>query len=190
MPRIVAPLIGLVAFALFLVPGGGADALGGRAAAPGLTVLAASDLAFAFRDIVPRFEQATGVKVTLVLGSTGNFAKQVASGITADAFFAADERFIDELIAGGHILRESRALYAQGRIVLATRKRLSRKLDDLRALADPKVRRVAIANPTHAPYGRAAEEALRAQGRTPEECTLDELEALWGAAKIAEKSGS
>jgi molybdate transport system substrate-binding protein len=91
------------------------------AAAPStLTVFAASDLAFAFRELIPHFERAAGVKVTLVLGSTGHLAKQVEHGAPADVFFAADQTFIDELVAKGAVVGETRALYAQGRIVLAT----------------------------------------------------------------------
>jgi molybdate transport system substrate-binding protein len=134
------------------------------AAPPTLTVFAAADLAFAFRELVPRFERATGVKVTLVLGSTGTLAKQVEHGAPADVFFAANQTFIDELLAKGVLIEETRALYAQGRIVLATARAAGPKLTALSQLLEPRVRRVAIANPAHAPYGRAAEEALRASG--------------------------
>jgi len=134
------------------------------AAPPTLTVFAAADLAFAFRELVPRFEQVAGVKVTLVLGSTGNLAKQVEHGAPADVFFAANQTFVDDLLAKGVLLEETRALYAQGRIVLATARAAGPKLTALSQLLEPRVRRVAIANPAHAPYGRAAEEALRASG--------------------------
>ena len=134
------------------------------AAPPTLTVFAAADLAFAFRELVPRFERAAGVKVTLVLGSTGNLAKQVEHGAPADVFFAANQTFIDDLLAKGVLIEETRALYAQGRIVLATARAAGPKLTALSQLLEPRVRRVAIANPAHAPYGRAAEEALRASG--------------------------
>ena len=134
------------------------------AAPPTLTVFAAADLAFAFRELIPRFEQAAGVKVTLVLGSTGNLAKQVEHGAPADVFFAANQTFIDELLARGVLIEETRALYAQGRIVLATARAAGPKLTALSQLLEPRVRRVAIANPAHAPYGRAAAEALRASG--------------------------
>jgi len=87
---------------------------------PSLTVFAAADLAFAFNEIAPRFEKATGARVTLVFGSTGNFAHQIRQGGPADVFFAADQSFIDSLIAERVLLRETRTLYAQGRIVLAT----------------------------------------------------------------------
>ncbi len=131
---------------------------------PSLTVFAAADLTFAFREIAPRFEKATGARVTLVFGSTGNFAHQIRQGGPADVFFAADQSFVDTLIAEGAMLRETRALYAQGRIVLATARAFGPRVADLRGLLDPQVRHVAIANPLHAPYGRAAEQALRNAG--------------------------
>ena len=135
---------------------------------PALTILAAADLTFALKEIAPRFEKSTGAKVTLVFGSTGTFAKQVESGVPADLFFAANQNFVDDLVDKGYAIRETRALYAQGRIVLATAKAFGTKLTDLRQLADPKVRRIAIANPQHAPYGKAAEEALRKVGLSDE----------------------
>jgi molybdate transport system substrate-binding protein len=102
--------------------------------------------------------------VTLVLGSTGNLAKQIEHGAPADVFFAADLSFIEDLLAKGVIIPESRLLYAQGRLVLASSKKAGLRLADLTELSRPEVRRVAIANPEHAPYGRAAQEALRAVG--------------------------
>lgn len=131
---------------------------------PSLTVFAASDLVFVFQELVPRFEKATGAKVTLVLGSSGNFAHQIEQGAPADVFFSADEGFVDRLVAGRLLIGETRALYGQGRLVLATARAAGAKLTDLRQLLDARVHRVAIANPLHAPYGRAAEEALRKTG--------------------------
>src|SRR6266446_7012354 len=120
---------------------------------PSLTVFAAADLTFAFKELAPRFEKATGARVTLVFGSTGNFAQQIRQGGPADVFFAADQSFVDALSAEGVLLPETRTLYAQGRIVLATAKAFGPKLTDLRSLLNPQVRHVAIANPVHAPYG-------------------------------------
>jgi molybdate transport system substrate-binding protein len=131
---------------------------------PTITVFAAADLAFAFREIVPRFEKATNTKVTLVLGSTGNLSRQIEHGAPADIFFAADQSFVTGLTARGILIAETQTLYAQGRIVLATAKGFGPKLKDLRALLNPKIRHVAIANPLHAPYGKAAKEALRKVG--------------------------
>jgi molybdate transport system substrate-binding protein len=156
MRRAVVLVLGLT----LVLAGAGAPA----AEPPGLTVFAASDLALAFRELVPRFEQARGARVTLVLGSTGNLARQVEHGAPADVFFAADRQFVDRLAASGAVIPETRALYAQGRLALVSRTGAARPLTDLRDLVDPRVRHVAIANPAHAPYGRAAEEALRRTG--------------------------
>jgi len=127
-----------------------------------VAVFGASDLALAFKEIVPKFERALGVKVTLVLGSTGTLAKQIEHGAPADVFFAADQAFIDELAAQAVVIPETRALYALGRLVLATARSAGAKLTELPQLTDGRIRHVAIANPAHAPYGRAAEQALRA----------------------------
>ena len=131
---------------------------------PTLTVFGAADLARVFREIVPRFERALGLKVTLVLGSTGNLAKQIEHGAPADVFFAANRSFVDDLVAKRAVIAETRALYAQGRLALVTARASGPRLTDPRELAAPRIRRIAIANPAHAPYGQAAEEALRALG--------------------------
>jgi molybdate transport system substrate-binding protein len=135
-----------------------------RAEPPALTVFAASDLALAFREIGPRFETARGAKLTLVFGSTGNMARQIEHGAPADVFFAADQSFVDRLVAAGVLIPETRALYAQGRLVLATARAVGARLTEPRDLLDARVRHVAIANPLHAPYGKAAEQVLRRVG--------------------------
>jgi molybdate transport system substrate-binding protein len=118
----------------------------------------------AFREIKPLFEKATGARVTLVMGSTGNLAKQIEHGAPADVFFAANESFVDDLQTAGAVIPQTRALYAQGRIVLATPTKSTVAVRELADLLKPEVRRVAIANPAHAPYGRAAQEALESVG--------------------------
>lgn len=133
-------------------------------AVPALVVYAASDLDAAFREIKPVFERAAGARLTLVMGSTGNLAKQIEHGAPADVFFAANESFIDELRAAGVIIPQTRTLYAQGRIVLAVPKKSAIAVRQLADLLMPEVRRVAIANPAHAPYGRAAQDALERAG--------------------------
>lgn len=151
----------LLIFALALALAGVAT---GQPLPPTLTVFGAADLAFAFKEIVPLFERTTGSRVTLVLGSTGNLAKQIEHGAPADVFFAADDSFVDDLRAKGAVIPETRSLYAQGRIVLATSRKVGVVVGDLADLLKPEVRRIAIANPAHAPYGRAAQEALEAAG--------------------------
>jgi len=143
---------------------GGAVMPSRAADTPTLTIFAAADLAFALRDLAPRFEKAHGIKVSLVLGSTGNLARQIEHGAPADLFFAANESFVDDLVRIGAVIPETRGLYAQGRLALATARSFGAKLTDLRQLADTRVRRIAIANPQHAPYGKAAEQALRKVG--------------------------
>ncbi len=133
---------------------------GGR---PELIVAAAADLVFAFREIAPVFERENQVKVTLAFGSTGQLAQQIQYGSPADVFFAANVASMDDLRAMGAILADSMETYAQGQIVLATQ--ISRPpLLTLRDLTRDDVKRVAIANPAHAPYGMAAREALVSAG--------------------------
>ena len=151
----------LVVLALILA---GARAAEAQPAATTLVVYAASDLDMAFREIKPLFENATGARVTLVLGSTGNLAKQIEHGAPADVFFAANESFVDDLRAAGAVIPQTRTLYAQGRIVLAVPKKPVIAVREIGDLLKPAVRRVAIANPAHAPYGRAAQEALERAG--------------------------
>lgn len=131
---------------------------------PTLTVYAAADLQMAFGELKPLFEKVTGARVTLVMGSTGNLAKQIEHGAPADVFFAANESFVDDLKAVGAIISQTRALYAQGRIVLAFPKKSPTAFRELQDLLKPEVRRIAIANPAHAPYGRAAQDALERLG--------------------------
>jgi molybdate transport system substrate-binding protein len=153
---------GLIVLALALVVARAAAAQ--PATVPPLVVYAAADLDMAFREIKPLFEKATGARVTLVMGSTGNLAKQIEHGAPADVFFAANESFVDDLRAAGAVIPQTRALYAQGRIVLAVPKKSVIAVRELGDLLKPEVRRVAIANPAHAPYGRAAQEALERAG--------------------------
>jgi len=152
---------GLIVLALVLAVARAGEA---QPAATTLVVYAAADLDTAFREIKPLFEKATGARVTLVMGSTGNLAKQIGHGAPADVFFAANESFVDDLRAAGAVIPQTRALYAQGRIVLAVPKKSLIVVRELGDLLKPAVRRVAIANPAHAPYGRAAQEALERVG--------------------------
>lgn len=127
-------------------------------------VAAASDLKFAVSEIAARFEVDSGRKVALNFGSSGNFARQIQQGAPFELFMSADEDFVFRLADGG-FTRDRGDLYAIGRIVLYAPKgsklALDPELKGLRATWND-VRKFAIANPEHAPYGRAAEQALRA----------------------------
>jgi molybdate transport system substrate-binding protein len=124
-----------------------------------LKVAAASDLSVAFKEIAEAFEKKTGKKVTLSFGSTGQFAKQIKEGAPFDVFAAANVSFIDDLIAAKAAVGDSKQLYARGRIAIYTGDG-SPPIATLAELTDDKVKKVAIANPEHAPYGKAAEQAL------------------------------
>jgi molybdate transport system substrate-binding protein len=148
--------------AVFLA-GCGAGAGGDGQRGDPLLVLAASDLQNALPEIVARYEAATGIRSTLVFGSTGNLAAQIAQGAPGDLFLAANERFVDRLGAAGHLREDTRGVYAIGRLAVVLAPGAPRA-EGLEALADPRFRTVAIANPEHAPYGAAAREALTAAG--------------------------
>lgn len=137
---------------------------GGTVAAQALTVAAAADLQAVLPAVAERFERETGRKVALTFGSSGNFFSQIRNGAPFDLFFSADIDYPRRLEAAG--LTESGSLYeyATGRIVLWSRKDAGVDLRrGLQALDDSRVRKIAIANPEHAPYGRAAVAALQHQ---------------------------
>jgi molybdate transport system substrate-binding protein len=136
----------------------------GPAAAQNLTVAAASDLQSALPAIVTEFEKATGHKVTLTFGSSGNFFAQIQNGAPFDVFLSADIDYPKRLESSGLGERGSLYEYARGRIVLWTRSDSGIDVSSgLQSLSQNKVRRISIANPDHAPYGRAAVAALRAE---------------------------
>jgi molybdate transport system substrate-binding protein len=131
---------------------------------PQVTVAAAADLRFAFEEIAATFEQQCGCDVVLTFGSSGTLASQIQEGLPADLYFSANVSYVEELEEKSLILRETKQLYAIGRIVLAYNRAADLDVDDLADLRDPRIRKVAIANPAHAPYGVAAKEALEATG--------------------------
>ena len=131
-------------------------------------IAAASDLNAALTEIASRFQSETGQRVELVFGSSGTLTRQILDGAPFEMFLSADEAFVDTLAKAGRT-RDGGALYAVGRVVLfaPTGSPLdpSGGLDALRRLLDAgQARRFAIANPAHAPYGRAAEAALKTHG--------------------------
>jgi molybdate transport system substrate-binding protein len=128
-----------------------------------ITVAAASDLKFAMDEIVTTFKKDNpGDEVEVVFGSSGNSHTQIQQGAPYDLFFSADIGFPRELAEKGLAASDAKP-YAIGRIVLWSASLDATKMT-LASLADPKITRVAIANPKHAPYGKRAEEALRASG--------------------------
>lgn len=129
-----------------------------------LVVSAAADLRFAFSEIGVLFEKETGIPVVFNFGSTGLLAQQIEQGAPVDLFAAANISYVEELAQQGLVVPDTVALHARGRITLWTREDSPIRVERLEDLARPAVRRVAIANPDHAPYGIAAREALQSVG--------------------------
>lgn len=130
---------------------------------PALKVAAAADLAFAFKDIGDAFEKKSGQKVAFSFGSTGLLATQIKEGAPFDVFAAANLSFAEEVVASGACLADTTQLYARGRIVMWSRDAANVPAS-LAELKDPRFAKIAIANPEHAPYGRAAKESLTNAG--------------------------
>jgi molybdate transport system substrate-binding protein len=126
-------------------------------------VAAAADLKFALDEIVTGFKKEhPGSNVRVTYGSSGKFYSQVMQGAPFDIFFSADISYPRELVKAGMAASEVKP-YAVGRIVLWSNSMDASKMT-LTSLADPRITKIAIANPKHAPYGKRAEEALRAAG--------------------------
>lgn len=132
-------------------------------AAEKITIAAAADLKFALDEIVVLFNKVHPVdRVKTVYGSSGKFQTQIRQGAPFDLYFSADISYPRALRAEGFAASEVQS-YAVGRIVLWSAVMDASKMT-LADLADPAIRKIAIANPRHAPYGKRAEEALRAAG--------------------------
>lgn len=123
-------------------------------------VAAASDLTRAFEELAKVFEAQTKQKVSFSFGSTGLLAKQIEQGAPFDVFAAANVSFVAELARSGVCDATTQAPYARGRIVVWSKNGVVPPPTKLEDLADPRFQRIAIANPEHAPYGKAAKEAL------------------------------
>ena len=131
------------------------------AVAEEISIAAASNLNFAFREIATEYEKASGNQVRLTFGSSGNFYAQIQNGAPFDLFFSADIEYPQKLEEVGLTVPGSLYQYAIGRIVLWTGH--ESRIDvtkGMEALREPTVKKVAIANPKHAPYGRAAVAAM------------------------------
>lgn len=139
-----------------------------RAQTPPPRIAAAASTKSALDEIVAAYARETGGSVVVVYGSSGNFRRQIEQGAPFELFLSADESFVDQLADAG-FTRDRGVIYGVGRLALfaphGSPLAVDARLDGLRsALAAGAIRRFAIANPQLAPYGRAAEEALRAAG--------------------------
>jgi len=135
--------------------------------AESLAVAAASDLKFALEDCLAVFRKDNpDVEVKVSYGSSGNFCTQIANGAPFDLFLSADKKYPEALIAGGHAVADSLFPYALGRLVVWVPKDSPIDVAKLgiASLKDPAAKKVAIANPEHAPYGQAAVAAMKSLG--------------------------
>ncbi len=130
---------------------------------PRVVVAAASDLRPAFEELAWQFSEDTGINVTFSFGSSGQLREQIINGAPFDVFASANAQFVEEVIEAGRAIATTRTNYAVGRIVLwsAIPESLPNTIEELQ---NPKYTRIAIANPTHAPYGLAAQQAFESSG--------------------------
>jgi molybdate transport system substrate-binding protein len=133
---------------------------------PELTVAAAADLSSALQEIGDRYEKKTGVHLKLSFGASGALTQQIENGAPFDLFFSADMDYPRQLIAAGAAEQSSLYQYAVGKVVLWIPADSPLDLDHkgMNALLDSSVKKIAVANPQHAPYGRAAVAALKHAG--------------------------
>jgi molybdate transport system substrate-binding protein len=141
-------------------------------AEPRPTIAAAASLRDLLPELVEQFAGRTGVRPRLSFGASGNLRRQIAQGAPFDLFLSANEGYVLDLAREGH-LEDDGAVYALGRLALLLPKgsplHADGSLNDLSAaMRDGRLERLAIANPSHAPYGIATRQALE---------RLD----LWGA---------
>jgi molybdate transport system substrate-binding protein len=131
-----------------------------------IRVAAAADLKFALSDLAGQFRKQTGTTVDVTYGSSGNFFAQIQNGAPFDLFFSADSEYPRKLEATGLVEAGTLYEYAVGRIVVWMPAEAKVDVTKLgwQALLSASVQKIAIANPAHAPYGRAAVAALQSAG--------------------------
>jgi len=131
-----------------------------------LTVATAADLRSALKEVAEAYESKSGVKVRLVFGSSGALTQQIQQGAPFDVFFSADMDYPRQLISAGDAEANTLHQYAVGKLVLwvPADSTLDIEHQGMKVLLDSVVRKIAIANPQHAPYGRAAVAALKHEG--------------------------
>lgn len=127
-----------------------------------LTVAAASNLTGVMDEIAEEFRKQSGAPVVFSYGSTAQLAQQIAHGAPFDVFAAADTEHVDQLVGKGLLLADTRAVYARGQLALWVPNGNRLGVREMKDLAKPAVRFVAVAQPELAPYGAASVEALKA----------------------------
>jgi len=143
---------------------GSCDARQGVDSSNSLTVAAAANLTDVFGEVGRKFKDQTGIDVVFSYGSTAQLAQQIANGAPFDLFAAADTEHIDSLVSSGKLKSASRKVYASGQLVLWIPNSEQNRIRELKDLAGPKVRFIAVSQPELAPYGYAAVKALKNAG--------------------------
>ena len=126
-----------------------------------LRVAAAADLQPVMPALSQAYEHSTGVKLVVSFGSSSTLATQIIDGAPMDIFLGADFTYPEKIVAAGLADGTAPTAYAKGTLVLWTRKDSGLLPLSMERLTDPRVKTIAIANELHAPYGRAAADALR-----------------------------
>jgi molybdate transport system substrate-binding protein len=159
-------LLGLLAKTLLLTAAAMSVVGVARAQRSEVRVAAAADLKFAMSDLAQQYEKQTGSKVNATYGSSGNFFSQIQNGAPFDIFFSADIDYPRKLEVAGLAAPGTLYEYAVGRIVIwmPADSTVDLAKQGWAALLTPGIEKIAIANPAHAPYGRAAVAALRKAG--------------------------
>jgi molybdate transport system substrate-binding protein len=129
-----------------------------------LRIAAASDLQAALPELGERFRSRGSIGITPTFSSSGVLAQQIKQGAPYDVFLSANEAFVRDLARGGIIRTESVRAYARGTLVLAVHGKLGARIESLTDLASPEIKKIALANPETAPYGRAGKQALERAG--------------------------
>jgi molybdate transport system substrate-binding protein len=130
-----------------------------------LKVAAAADLQYALQDLSGKFEKATGISLQVTYGSSGNFATQIQSGAPFDVYLSADVQYPEKLLEEGLAEPGSLYRYAVGTLVIWAPNGSKLDLNEgLSSLTNSAIQKIAIANPQHAPYGRAAIAAFKSAG--------------------------
>jgi len=127
-----------------------------------IKVATAANLQSVIKVLGDDFTKKTGLIVEPIVGSSGNLATQVTNGAPFDVFLSADMDFPQKLYASGFAQKKP-AVYALGSLIICSTQNI--EFDNWeRMLLTPAIKKIAIANPTIAPYGKAATEALKTKG--------------------------
>jgi molybdate transport system substrate-binding protein len=155
MRFLISSLLIVLALAIWTAPAPAADR--------SINVAAAADLSSALQEVAAKFEKRTGVSVKVSFGASGALTQQIQNGAPFDVFFSADMDYPRQLIASNDADASTLYRYAVGTLVLwaPTSSPLDPEHQGIKVLSDPSVKKIAIANPQHAPYGRAAVAALK-----------------------------